>query len=85
MMIKPGEEIIAGSNQHFLVVAVVAFEEEDQSPFAGLLRVEAAWQRRGRHLGRPRRGCQQVDEKLSNDTVTVPLGVIVMCSVSLTM
>ena len=42
MMIKPGEEIIAGSNQHFRVVDVVLFEEEDESPFVGLLQVEAA-------------------------------------------
>ncbi len=41
-MIKPGEEIIAGSNEHFRVVAVVPFEEEDESPFVGLLQVEAA-------------------------------------------
>ena len=41
-MIKPGEEIIAGSNQRFRVVAVVPFEEEDESPFVGLLQVEAA-------------------------------------------
>ena len=42
MMIKPGEEIIAGSNEHFRVLAVVPFEEEDESPFVGLLQVEAA-------------------------------------------
>ena len=41
-MIKPGEEIVAGDNQRFRVVAVVPFEEEDESPFVGLLRVEAA-------------------------------------------
>jgi hypothetical protein len=41
MMIKPGEEIIAGSNQRFRVVDVVPFEEEDGSPFVGLLTVEA--------------------------------------------
>ena len=29
MMIEPGEEIIAGSNEHFRVVDVVPFEEED--------------------------------------------------------
>lgn len=39
-MIKPGEEIIAGSNEHFRVLAVVRFE--DESPFVGLLQVEAA-------------------------------------------
>ena len=38
-----GEEILAGRNQHFRVVAVVPFAEEDESPFVGLLRgVEAA-------------------------------------------
>jgi hypothetical protein len=42
MMIQPGEEIIAGKNEHFRVLAVVPFEEEDESPFVGLLRVEAA-------------------------------------------
>jgi hypothetical protein len=41
-LIKPGEEIIAGSNEHFRVVDVVPFEEEDESPFVGLLQVEAA-------------------------------------------
>jgi hypothetical protein len=42
MMIHPGEEIIAGSNEHFHVVAVVSFEEEDESAFVGLLQVEVA-------------------------------------------
>ncbi len=42
MMIKPGEEIIAGKNEHFRVVDVVPFEEEDESPFVELLQVEAA-------------------------------------------
>jgi hypothetical protein len=37
--IKPDEEIIAGSNQHFRVVAVV--------PFVGMLKVEAAFRPRG--------------------------------------
>lgn len=41
-MIKPGEEIIASNNQHFRVLAVVPFEEEDASAFVGLLQVEAA-------------------------------------------
>lgn len=39
-MIYPDEEIIAGSNQRFRVVAVVPFEEGDESPFVGLLEVE---------------------------------------------
>jgi hypothetical protein len=37
-MIHVGEEIIADSNQRFRVVDVVAFEEEDESPFVGLSR-----------------------------------------------
>ena len=37
-----GEEIIADKNQRFRVVAVVPFDGEDQSPFLGLLQVEAA-------------------------------------------
>ena len=40
MMIKPDEEIIAGSNQHSRVLDVVPFEEEDESPFVGMLKVE---------------------------------------------
>lgn len=40
-MIHPDEEIIAG-NQHLRVLDVVPFEEEDESPFVGLLQVEAA-------------------------------------------
>ena len=41
-MIYSGEEIIAGSNQRFRVVDVVPFDEDDESPFVGLLQVEAA-------------------------------------------
>ena len=41
MMIQPGEEIIAGKNQRLRVVDVVPFEHEDESPFVGLLQVEA--------------------------------------------
>jgi hypothetical protein len=36
-MIHADEEIIAGDNQHFRVLDVVPFEEEDESPFVGLL------------------------------------------------
>jgi hypothetical protein len=36
------EEIIAGRNQHYRVVDLVPFDEEDESPFVGLLQVEAA-------------------------------------------
>jgi hypothetical protein len=42
MMIKPGEEIHLGAGRRFRIVDVVAFEEEDESPFVGLLQVEAA-------------------------------------------
>ena len=41
VMIKPGEEIIAGDNQRFRVLDVVPFEDEE-SPFVGLLQVEVA-------------------------------------------
>jgi hypothetical protein len=41
-MIRPDEEILVGNGRRFRVVAVVPFEEEDESPFLGLLRVEAA-------------------------------------------
>jgi hypothetical protein len=41
-MIKPGEEILVGNGRRFRVVDVVPFEEEDEdeSPFVGLLKVE---------------------------------------------
>jgi hypothetical protein len=42
VMIKVGEEIIAGSNERFRVLDVVPFEEEDEPPFVGLLKVETA-------------------------------------------
>ena len=42
MMIKPGEQIHLGAAQRFRVLDVVPFEEEDESPFVGLLLVEAA-------------------------------------------
>jgi hypothetical protein len=38
--INPGEEIHLGSGKRFRVLDVVLFEEEDSSPFVGLLRVE---------------------------------------------
>ena len=41
-MIHAGEEILVGNGRRFRVVAVVPFEEEDESPFVGLLQVEAA-------------------------------------------
>ena len=42
MMIKPDEEIIAGANQRFRVVDVLRFDEEEESPFVGVLPVEVA-------------------------------------------
>ena len=39
-MIHPGEEIIAGANEHFRVLDVAPFEETDESPFVGMLRLE---------------------------------------------
>jgi hypothetical protein len=41
-MIKPGEEIHGNGGQGLRAVAVVPFEEEDESPFVGLLQVDAA-------------------------------------------
>jgi len=41
-MIHLGHEIHVGAGQRFRVLAVVPFEEEDESPFVGLLQVEAA-------------------------------------------
>jgi hypothetical protein len=45
-MIKPGEEIHLGAGQRFRVLAVFPFDvfpfdQEDESPFVGLLQVEA--------------------------------------------
>jgi len=42
VIVKPGEEILVGNGRRFRVLDVVAFEEEDESPFVGLLKVEAA-------------------------------------------
>jgi hypothetical protein len=42
VMIKPGEEIHFGAGQRFRVLDVVPFEEEDESPFVGMLKVEVA-------------------------------------------
>jgi hypothetical protein len=41
-MPKLGEEIQLGAGQRFRVLDVVIFEEEDDSPFVGMLKVEAA-------------------------------------------
>jgi hypothetical protein len=42
MQIKAGEEILVGNGRRFRVLAVVPFDEEDESLFDGLLQVEAA-------------------------------------------
>jgi hypothetical protein len=42
VMIKPGEEILFGNGRRFRVLDIVPFEEGDESPFVGLLQVEAA-------------------------------------------
>jgi hypothetical protein len=42
ILIKPGEEIHLAAGPRFRVIDVVPFDEEDDSPFVGMLRVEAA-------------------------------------------
>jgi hypothetical protein len=42
IMITPGEEIHVNGGERMRVLAVVPFDEEDDSPFVGLLQVEAA-------------------------------------------
>jgi hypothetical protein len=46
-MVHAGDEIHVGAGQRFRVLDVVPFEEEDESPFVGLLQVEAAKSRSG--------------------------------------
>jgi hypothetical protein len=41
-MIHLGDEIHLEAGQRFRVLDIVPFDEEDESPFVGLLRVEAA-------------------------------------------
>ena len=41
-MIHLGDEIHIAAGKRFGVVGVVEFDEEDESPFVGLLKVEAA-------------------------------------------
>ena len=41
-MIHPDDEIHLGAGQRFRVLDVVPFEEEDESPFVGLVKVAAA-------------------------------------------
>jgi hypothetical protein len=40
--VKVGEELFFGGGRRFRVLDVVVFDEEDESPFVGLLQVEAA-------------------------------------------
>ena len=42
VMIHVGDEVHLGAGQRFRVLDVVPFEEDDESPFVGLLQVEAA-------------------------------------------
>ena len=42
VLVKVGEEILVGNGRRFRVLDVVPFEEEDESRFVGLLKVEAA-------------------------------------------
>lgn len=42
MMIEPGEEIHGSGGERLRVLDVVPLEEEDASPFVGMLKVEAA-------------------------------------------
>jgi hypothetical protein len=39
VMIKPGEEIHLGAGRSFIVLDVVRFAEEDESPFVGMLTI----------------------------------------------
>jgi hypothetical protein len=41
-VIHIGDEIHLGAGQRFRVLDVVPFDEEDESPFVGLLQIEAA-------------------------------------------
>jgi hypothetical protein len=41
-VIQLGDEIHLAAGQRFRVLDVVPFDEEDESPFVGLLQVEAA-------------------------------------------
>ena len=43
VLVRAGEEILVGNGRWFRVLDVVPFEEEDESPFVGLLQVEAAY------------------------------------------
>jgi hypothetical protein len=40
--VKVGEELFLGGGRRFRVIDVVVFDEEDESPFVGLLQAETA-------------------------------------------
>ena len=40
--VRLGEEVFFGGGRRFRVLDVVIYDEEDESPFVGLLQVEAA-------------------------------------------
>jgi hypothetical protein len=40
-MIKPGELLFFGGGRRFRVLDVVLLDEEDESPFVGMLKVDA--------------------------------------------
>ena len=40
--IKVGEELFFGGGRRYRVLDIVPFDEQDESPFVGLLKVEAA-------------------------------------------
>ena len=42
VMIKPGEDIFVGNGRRLGVLDVVPFEDQDESPFVAMLKVEAA-------------------------------------------
>ena len=54
MMIQPGEEIHGNGGERLLVVAVVPFDEEDESPFVGCCRSRRSKRRPERPAARPR-------------------------------
>jgi hypothetical protein len=41
-VVQAGEEILVGDGRRFRVIDVLPFDDEDESPFVGLLQVEAA-------------------------------------------
>jgi hypothetical protein len=72
MMIKPGEEIHGGGGQGLRVFAVVPFEEEDESPFVGLLQVEAEGAGRGRRESPEARATEGVGAEHSEGGLVDP-------------